>query len=387
MESEFKKSLLPDEKNMEAIWELLQLNPYAPLEESNDLYIKALKELIHYHYHKNPFYRNYLDYYQFNIEQLQSIDDLPKVPFIHANFFKTNVISTVDISEAVLHATSSGTTGQKSQHFVDKWTSEAIFYISDVSQMENGFVSDKKCNYLVFNYEPFTGFKTGTATTNQKMMKYAPAAHVNYALRYDGQSGHNFDSFGVADRLIEYQKEGLPVRMLGFAAFLNFAIDQLKDRGYDELPLHPDSRCLFGGGWKNHKDKELPKTIFYQKIQDFFKIPSKNIRDKYGSVEHPITYVECEHHHLHTPTYERILVRDVKTLKPVGYGKQGFAHLISPIITSMPSHSILMGDLITLHEPGSCSCGKPTPWIEINGRAGTSKNKSCAIAASEMLKR
>ncbi|MDD3459432.1 MAG: hypothetical protein PHO74_08170, partial [Weeksellaceae bacterium] len=161
MESEFKKSLLPDEKNMEAIWELLQLNPYAPLEESNDLYIKALKELIHYHYHKNPFYRNYLDYYQFNIEQLQSIDDLPKVPFIHANFFKTNVISTVDTSEAVLHATSSGTTGQKSQHFVDKWTSEAIFYISDVSQMENGFVSDKKCNYLVFNYEPFTGFKTG----------------------------------------------------------------------------------------------------------------------------------------------------------------------------------------------------------------------------------
>lgn len=387
MKSEELKALLPDEKNMENIWNLLQLNPYSPLEESDDLYIKALKEVMRYHRTHNPFYKDYLDYYQFDIEKINSVSDLKDVPFIHANFFKTNVISTVKPSEAVLHVTSSGTTGQKSQHFLDSWTNEIIFYISDLSQVENDFVSNEKCNYLIFNFEPFTGFKTGTATTNQKMMNYAPAEQINYALRYNGHQGHDFDSFGVVDKLIEYQKEGLPVRMLGFAAFLNFAIDQLKDFGYDELPLHPDSHCLFGGGWKNHKDKELPKDIFYDKIVDFFKIPLQNIRDKYGSVEHPITYVECDQHHLHIPTYERVVVRDVKTLEPVEYGKPGFAHLISPVITSMPSHSILMGDLIILHEPNSCKCGKATPWIEIAGRAGTSKNKSCAIAASEMLKR
>jgi phenylacetate-coenzyme A ligase PaaK-like adenylate-forming protein len=379
------ENTLPEAASMHSIWNLLQLDPYSTLAASNDLYIAALKENINYHYRNNAFYKQYLDYHGFHADQLQSIADIGKVPYLHANFFKTNVVNTVKEEGIVMQATSSGTTGQKSQHFLDHWTNSAVFYISDVSQLANGFVSEQSCNYLVFNFEPFTGFKTGTATTNQKMMQYAPAEHVNYALRYNGAKGHDFDSFGVIDKLLEYQEEGLPVRMLGFAAFLNFAIDKLKDLGYDSLPLHPDSRCLFGGGWKNHKDKELPKMEFYAKIHEFFGIPMANIRDKYGSVEHPITYVECEQHHLHTPTYERVIVRDVQTMEPLPYGQPGFAHLISPIITSMPSHSILMGDLIIQHE--QCSCGKGTPWIEILGRAGTSKNKSCAIAASEMLKR
>jgi hypothetical protein len=97
--------------------------------------------------------------------------------------------------------------------------------------------------------------------------------------------------------------------------------------------------------------------------------------------------VECDHHHLHIPTYERVIIRDVQTLEPLGYGKAGFAQLISPMITSMPSHSILMGDMAVLSPGEDCPCQHETPFIQIQGRAGTSKNKSCAIAASEMLQR
>ncbi len=388
METRFVlENYLPDQENMQHIWALLQKEPYATPQETDEVYVKALKEIIAWHRKHNDFYRKYLDYYDYNDEKIQSIEDLEKIPFLHANYFKTNVVSTAKEDQIVMHATSSGTTGQKSQHFVDKWTNHAVFYISDVSQEHNGFVSDELCNYLVFNYEPFSGFKTGTATTNQKMMQYAPGKDIAYALRYNGTAGHEFDSFGMVDKLLQFQQEGLPVRMLGFAAFLNFTIDKLKDLGYDSLPLNPGSRCLFGGGWKNHKDKELPKSDFYRKINEFFGIPLENIRDKYGSVEHPISYVECSEHHLHIPAYERVIVRDVTTLKPLPYGEPGFAQLISPVITSMPSHSILMGDLIVMHPAGSCSCGRPAPWMEILGRAGTSKNKSCAIAASEMLKR
>lgn len=381
------ENIIPAPGSMEKIWELLKEYPYTNHSETNDLYIEAMKEIILYHAERNPFYKELLAYNNFDIDQLKSIDDLAKIPFIHANFFKTHVVKTAKDEDISLHVTSSGTTGQKSQHYLDKWTNEVMHYISDVSQQANGYISDQPCNYLVFNFEPYVGFKTGTATTNQKMMQYAPKVHVNYALRYNGQKGHDFDSFGVVEKLIEYQAEGLPVRMLGFAAFLNFSIDKLKEFGYDKLPLHPDSRCLFGGGWKGHADKEIPKAEFYQKIHDFFGIPLENIRDKYGSVEHPISYVECEHHHLHLPTYERVIIRDVQTLKPVGYGKPGFAQLISPVITSMPSHSILMGDMAILRPAEECPCQHQTPFIEIKGRAGTSKNKSCAIAASEMLQR
>lgn len=378
---------LPEEARMENIWKLMQYGPYTPLAETDDIYIHALRENIAYHYWHNDFYRDLLTAKKFSPNQLMSMADLADVPFIHANFFKHHVVTTATQEQVVMQATSSGTTGQKSQHFLDRWTEHVVWHIADVSQMANGFPSDTPCNYLLFNYEPYTGFKTGSAITNQRMMRYAPTKSVQYALRINGSGGHDFDRFGVVDKLIQYQKEGSPVRMMGFAAFLNFTIDKLKDLGFDELPLHPDSRCLFGGGWKNHQDKEIAKEQFYDKIHRFFHIPLENIRDKYGSVEHPISYVECEHQHLHIPTYERVIVRDVKTLEPLPYGEIGFAQLISPVITSMPSHSILMGDLFSLHPAESCACGRKTPWVVVEGRAGVSKNKSCAIAASEILTR
>jgi len=47
-------------------------------------------------------------------------------------------------------------------------------------------------------------------------------------------------------------------------------------------------------------------------------------------------------------------------------------------------YAVLM-DLSEL--PEECGCGIKTPYMEIIGRAGTSKGKSCAITASELLKR
>jgi hypothetical protein len=43
--------------------------------------------------------------------------------------------------------------------------------------------------------------------------------------------------------------------------------------------------------------------------------------------------------------------------------------------------------MVVMHEGKECGCGVETPWFEILGRAGTSKNKSCAIAAAELLKK
>lgn len=45
-----------------------------------------------------------------------------------------------------------------------------------------------------------------------------------------------------------------------------------------------------------------------------------------------------------------------------------------------------MGDLASLHGADECDCGNGTPWFEIHGRAGISRNRSCAIAAAELLK-
>ena len=114
-------------------------------------------------------------------------------------------------------------------------------------------------------------------------------------------------------------------------------------------------------------------------------IAPERIVETFGAVEHSIPYVGCTHHHLHAPMWSRVLVRDVRTLAPVPDGQPGFLSFLSPYITSVPAHSVVMGDLAVRHPAGSCGCGCPTPWFEVLGRAGTSSNKSCAAAAADLL--
>jgi hypothetical protein len=150
------------------------------------------------------------------------------------------------------------------------------------------------------------------------------------------------------------------------------------------LKFHQDSMVFLGGGWKGHADKAIEKYDLYNLAEEMLGIPNQRLRDGFGSVEHCIPYVECEKHEFHVPVWSRVFIRDVGTLKPLGFEKQGFLHFVSPYITSMPAHSVIMGDLASLHE--NCQCGKKTPYFKIHGRAGVSKNKSCALAASELLK-
>ena len=158
------------------------------------------------------------------------------------------------------------------------------------------------------------------------------------------------------------------------------------DLGHKPLKLHPDSLVFLGGGWKSHANQEIDKRDFYRLAETQLGIPDKRLRDGFGSVEHSIPYVECQNHNFHVPIYSKVIIRDLTSLKDLGYGKQGFLHFLSPYITSIPAHSIMMGDLAILQPATSCGCGLTTDWFTILGRAGISKNKSCAIAASELLR-
>jgi hypothetical protein len=44
-----------------------------------------------------------------------------------------------------------------------------------------------------------------------------------------------------------------------------------------------------------------------------------------------------------------------------------------------------MGDLASLHQADTCPCRLQTPYFVVHGRAGVSKNKSCAVAAAELI--
>lgn len=378
--------IVPDSTKLSNVQLLCdQSDPYSDFKKSDDLFLKAMIEITSWHMNNSDFYKKLAASEGFQLSHLKTIEDCLKIPHLWAHFFKGNEILSIPKKNVFLHLTSSGTTGQKSQIFFDEWTIRSAQRMVDVIFEKYGWVTpEQKCNYILFSYETEASSKLGTAYTDNFLCKYAPINEVYTALKLTGSGGHEFDTFGTIEAFLRFAKAGLPVRLFGFPAFFYFALERMKKLGIAPVHFHPESMVFLGGGWKGHADKQIEKNDLYALAEEMLGIPNHRLRDGFGSVEHCVPYVECSKHEFHVPIYSRVYIRDVETLKPLGLNQKGFLHFISPYITSMPAHSVIMGDMASLHE--GCSCGMNTPYFKIHGRAGVSKNKSCALAASELLK-
>jgi hypothetical protein len=377
---------IPDARLLPSVKELCSIDrPYENYHLLDELFLKAMKEIILWHQESCDFYAQLLKSRGFHPRELSHIDDLGKIPTIWANFFKKHEILTIPRDQVFLHLTSSGTTGQKSQIFFDPWSIKIAQRMVDSIFSYYGWANAGRCNYLLYSYEPSEAHALGTSYTDNYLCKYAPAVKVQYALREKKQGEYKFDLWGCISALEQFSASGLPVRIFGFPAFLYFTVEQLREKNM-RFQFPASSLIFLGGGWKGYQGQAVDKREFYALVQEYLGIPDDRIRDGFGSVEHCIPYVECPKHHFHVPVWSRVLVRDVETMNPLPWGQSGFLNLISPYITSVPANSVVMGDLATLYPPSECSCGLDTPFFEILGRAGTSKNRSCALAAAELLK-
>lgn len=377
--------LPPDVNNLVSVQKLCEISDsYASSDDLDTLFINAFKEIISWHKENNTFYHTLSK--NIDIQKIQTIDDLKALPFVHANFFKMHETVSVDKNDIYEHLTSSGTSGQKSQMFFDEWSILSARRMVKFIYDSIGFNTPKQeANYLLLAYEPLKDFKVGTTNTNIFLTSFAKPKEVFFVLRQTNDT-HEFDRFGTVKKIQEYATQDIPVRIHGFPSFMYFTLMQMKEMNI-KVKLHPDSLVMFGGGWKGYANKEIPKEDLFNLINEYLGISLDRIRDAYGSVEHSIPYIECKNHNLHVPIWSRLFIRDVKTLEVLDYGKSGFMNFVTPYITSVPAISVMMGDIGVLHKASECSCGAKTPYFKVLGRAGVSQNKSCAVSASELLKK
>jgi phenylacetate-coenzyme A ligase PaaK-like adenylate-forming protein len=374
--------------NLKEVIKLCSINsPYENFSHSEKPFVKAMKEICEWHREHSDFYKKLLEVESINLDEIETVEDCLKIPHLWAHFFKTHELLSVPTADVYLHLTSSGTSGQKSQIFFDERTIKSAQSMVDGIFEYYGWITPKqKCNYVLFSYETESSSKLGTSYTDNFLCKYAPINEVFYALKLSGNGGHEFDPFGTIKSFQNYESQSLPVRIFGFPAFLYFSLIRMKNLNIPPVKLHPESLVFLGGGWKGYADKQIEKYELYALIEEMLGIPNHRLRDGFGSVEHCIPYIECNKHEFHIPIWSRVFIRDVDNLDNLGFGQPGFLQFISPYITSMPAHSIIMGDIATLYDGESCSCELKTPYFRINSRAGTSKNKSCALTASKLLK-
>jgi len=358
---------------------LLQSAPFAAA--NGPLFVESFGENALHHYENHPYVKALWDEAKVHPSQLKTEVDLLKAPFIVVNAFKENVFRTCREDQVKLHLTSSGTGGMKSHQFLDE---ESLANVKQSAWMVHealGMVNeDKRYNYFCFTYDPKVANDLGTAFTDELLTSFTPKNEVYYAFQWSAEKNDFvFDKPQAVETLKRYEASGLPTRILGFPAFLNQLIDEFNL----QLKLGADSWVQTGGGWKGLADQEIPKESFRTKVSASLGLPKANIRDMFGMVEHGIPYVDCEQGELHIPNYARVYIRDPFSMELKSHGEAGLIQFMCSYNFSYPAFNFLATDYGKI---ATCSCKMGGPILQIQGRAGVTKHKGCAIKALDLMK-
>lgn len=352
-------------------------------EESNELFLKAMRENCRYQYAHCEDYARILDEKGFHPDDLKEYADIEKLPFIPTLYFKHHKLLSMSNKRMLIKATSSGTSGKKSFigfNFMSLY--RGLRMVITVGKYHKLW-SLKPTHYLIFGYEPSLKNQTAISKTAFGFTFFAPALSREYALK-NTKDGYKLDLENLKKKFIKYSNSKFPVRTIGFPAYTYFLLKQMKEEGIT-VQLPKGSLLTLGGGWKQFYAQKVSKEDFYQLVEEVLGIDDNHIVEFFGAVEHPILYTDCRCHHFHVPVYSRVIIRDVDNLTPVEYGQVGLINLLTPMVDSVPLLSVMTDDIGILHE-GPCPCGEKSPWLEILGRVGIKDIITCAAGADELLK-
>ncbi|MCI8304583.1 MAG: acyl-protein synthetase [Lawsonibacter sp.] len=346
-------------------------------------FLRAVRENCAYHIRHCPQYRMICEMEGFSPDQVQAAEDLARLPLLPTLFFKRHHVASMPRWRLALEVTSSGTSGNFSRVGFD-WGS-VLAEIPMVLRL--GFyhrlVSLRPAHYVVLGYRPGRQDRMGVARTMFGLTHFAPPLGRFYALEWRaGAYVPNLD--GAVKRLARWARGPLPVRIVAFPSYLWFGLKRLEELGL-AVRLPKGSKILLAGGWKQHYAQEVDKSTLYTLARRVLGVEEENIHEFFGAVEHPIFFNTCKKHHFHIPAYARVIIRDVRTLKPLPMGEVGLVNLITPLLNATPVTSVMTDDLGYLTPGEDCGCGLTSPVLTILGRAGLSGITTCAAGAAQLL--
>lgn len=353
------------------------------IEKTDDIFIKAMRENAEFQYTNCEDYRRILDEFNFNPHSIKSIEDLAKLPFIPTLYFKHHILNSIPPKKQLIKATSSGTSGSKSNIGFDFGSlnlgKNMVIRVGKYHKLW----SAKPVNYIIFGYQPTKENQTAVSKTAYGFTFFAPAISRTFALEMT-PNGYKLSWDRVLKALEKCSKSKFPMRIIGFPAYTYFLLKDMKEKGI-HYKMPKGSMVTLGGGWKQFYAEKVEKQAFYDLVKEVLDIDEENVIEFFGAVEHPILYTDCKYHHFHIPVYSRVIIRDPENFEPVKDGGIGLINLLTPMMQSTPLLSVMTDDLGILHNE-KCPCGANSPYLEIIGRVGIADIVTCAAGADKYLK-
>lgn len=344
------------------------------------LFLRSMQEAFAYHYLASTNFQALCLDADFHPWQLKRNEQIPWIPYFFVTALKYYSVASVAEENIALTLKSSGTSGQTSAIVLDRTSLRRIRRIVHHIYGDLGMKNKRFTNYLCFTYDPEVAKDVGTAYSDKLLTSLTKAKDIFYAIEWSqAKSDWNLDSARVQETLERFEMTKLPFRLLGFPAHTWQVLKEIALRRKKNFSFGPLSYVITGGGWKNYDGESIEKHVFREEVAKILGIPRANVRDLYGMVEHGVPYCECEKHNMHVPRYSRVYVRDPVNLELLPPGKSGLLQFVTSYHHSFPAISLLTTDYG--HIGPACACGRPSPVLVLEGRAGIAKHKGCAINA------
>jgi phenylacetate-coenzyme A ligase PaaK-like adenylate-forming protein len=408
-----------------------------PLKEAHEMQLKSIKHTFTYQYNNNKVYQNFCKERNFSPTDLQTNDDLEKIPLIPATFYKDypagrdfatwlGNIFTGQLPRIVIpqkHPTydevinafnkagmavaySSGTSGRHT--FIPRdqrtyFTSEYAAAKSVITMVYplwepslNGYLlmpNPKKTNVYAgkvcsIYFDAIQDVKVAIdreITTELIQMTMTNQKGIKSSIVKLAAKRQSIKMIDEIIRWLEYQeKTKNKIAIVGAPFILSFVMKKLEKEGRS-FNFGERGGVATGGGWKAYEGVRVPVIEFRKQVEKILGIPEKFCVDLYGMVEGNGWLTHCpEGHYLHEPyNYYKGLVLD-KENKPVGYGEWGRYAFLDAAAFSYPGF-LMSGDQVRMLE--HCPvCDRPGPVLEPEiKRASGAEVRGCAEEVRRML--
>jgi len=382
----------------------------------NDDFVNLMRNITREAIETNPFYKELVAKENFNLDDINKIDDLALIPTIPAILFKESnnmyeklLKIPLESPEFELWNVSSCTSGDpslvgRSKDDIELLASMTIKCIYEFIPIPR----DEWFNTISFDFAPSVTFlnriamrytkvrpiklygsvlhEISTRMSNPKfLIKFFPLKAVKAMIKKRGLAG----AFGINTKYVFNQvrknsakpkDEQKHISFGGSIHLLNTFMNKIMNERNIKFDL-PDSVVNFGGGgWNGHKSQlkypPIDKAKFVSDCVDFFGTKPDRITDMFGFTETPITFGShwSDKHQdfiFHCPSQARVIIRDLVTQDPLNKaGDKGFLEVLTPFgVAASVNHAITVNDLVEIVAKNKCpECGYEGDTFLVHGR-------------------
>ncbi|MFX1379766.1 MAG: hypothetical protein ACFFA4_11820 [Promethearchaeota archaeon] len=392
----------------------------------NNDFVELMRVITQEGIQSNAYYKEHANKENFNLDDLNKIEDLALIPYISAPLFKESAGMFEKLlkiprksPEFELWNVSSCTSGDpslvgRSKEDIELLASMTIKCIYEFIPIPK----DEWFNTISFDFAPNVTF------LNRIAMRYTKVRPIKLygSILHEISTRMSNPKFLIKFFILKAFKEIIKKRSLVGAFGINTKYVFNQVRKNSEKPLDKQKHISFGGsiqllntfmnkimkeknikfdlpnsvvnfgggGWDGHKSQlkypPIDKVKFVSDCIESFGTKSDRITDMYGFTETPITFGShwSEKHQdfiFHCPSQARILIRDLNSLDPLNQkGDRGLLEVLTPFgVAASVNHAIIVDDLVEIVSKNKCTeCGYEGDTFIVHGRIENKQGLGCS---------